>query len=232
MTVRLAVFASGTGSNLDAIAHYLKSQAADATARFVVAISDRERSPALERARSHGAAAVVLGNPADPNRIAAVLREHDVQLIALAGYLRLLPARVVKDHAGRILNVHPALLPSFGGAGMFGIRVHKAVLDSGARVTGVTVHLVNEEYDRGRILAQWPVPVAADDSATTLAARVLRVEHVLYPRVVGAVAAALSSGQTGLATDAVPFARDSAFFLKQPHKGDIADEIERALALP
>ena len=87
------------------------------------------------------------------------------------------------------MNVHPALLPAFGGPGMYGARVHRAVLDAGARISGATVHFVDEQYDRGPIIAQWPVPVLAADTPETLAARVLRVEHILYPRVVHAVAA-------------------------------------------
>jgi phosphoribosylglycinamide formyltransferase/phosphoribosylglycinamide formyltransferase-1 len=95
---------------------------------------------------------------------------------------------VVHRYAGRIINVHPALLPGFGGPGMYGARVHEAVLAAGVTVTGVTVHFVDEEYDRGTIIAQWPVPVLQGDDARSLAARVLRVEHLLYPRVVDAVA--------------------------------------------
>jgi folate-dependent phosphoribosylglycinamide formyltransferase PurN len=88
-----------------------------------------------------------------------------------------------------MLNVHPALLPAFGGAGMYGVRVHRAVIEAGVRVSGATVHFVDEVFDRGPIIAQWPVPVAAGDTAESLAARVLCVEHVLYPRIVTAVAA-------------------------------------------
>src|SRR6185436_1036035 len=100
---------------------------------------------------------------------------------------------------GRIVNVHPALLPAFGGPGMYGQRVHQAVIESGARVSGVTAHFVDEVYDSGPIIAQWPVPVFPSDDATSLAARVLRVEHLVYPRVVDAVAA----GRTTLANRAV-----------------------------
>jgi folate-dependent phosphoribosylglycinamide formyltransferase PurN len=98
------------------------------------------------------------------------------------------PRAVVGRYRGRIINVHPTLLPAFGGAGMYGERVHRAVIESGARVTGATVHFVDEEYDRGPIIAQWPVPVFPGDSTRTLAARVLRVEHLLLPRAVCAVA--------------------------------------------
>src|SRR5205814_6527047 len=117
-----------------------------------------------------------------------VLEAHGVELVVLAGYLRRVPETVVHRYAGRTINVHPALLPAFGGPGMYGARVHDAVLAAGVTVSGVTAHFVDEEYDRGTIIAQWPVPVLAGDDRETLAARVLRVEHILYPRVVNAVA--------------------------------------------
>jgi Folate-dependent phosphoribosylglycinamide formyltransferase PurN len=124
----------------------------------------------------------------DADVVNGLLRDHEADLVVLAGYLRLVPIEVVRAHRGRIVNVHPALLPAFGGPGMYGGRVHRAVLESGTRVTGATVHFVDEEYDRGATIAQWPVPVLAGDSAETLAARVLRVEHLLLPRAVDAVA--------------------------------------------
>jgi len=95
---------------------------------------------------------------------------------------------VIREYAGRIINIHPALLPAFGGEGMYGARVHEAVIASGTKETGVTVHLLDDEYDRGPIVAQWRVPVEPSDTADSLAARVLNVEHVVYPRVVEMVA--------------------------------------------
>jgi folate-dependent phosphoribosylglycinamide formyltransferase PurN len=120
--------------------------------------------------------------------ILSLLARSEVDIIALAGYLKPVPAPVTDAFRGRALNVHPALLPAFGGPGMYGQRVHRAVIDAGVRVTGVTVHFIDALYDHGPIIAQWPVHVRSDDSAETLAARVLRVEHTLYPRVVEAVA--------------------------------------------
>ena len=122
-----------------------------------------------------------------------------IDLLVLAGYLRLVPAPVVAAYRGRIINTHPSLLPAFGGKGMYGERVHRAVLASGARETGVTVHLVDEVYDRGAVLAQSRVPVLRDDTAERLAARVLEVEHRLLPAVVRAAAAA---GRPVLLTEA------------------------------
>jgi len=102
--------------------------------------------------------------------------------------LKRIPPAVIREYAGRILNIHPALLPAFGGEGMYGARVHEAVIASGAKESGVTVHLVDDEYDRGAIVAQWRIPVDRSDTPDTLAARVLAVEHVVYPRVIEMVA--------------------------------------------
>ncbi|MCK5484345.1 MAG: hypothetical protein KAJ13_11595, partial [Gemmatimonadetes bacterium] len=111
------------------------------------------------------------------------------RLVVLAGWLKLLSPAVVRAFRGRMINIHPALLPSFGGPGMYGRHVHEAVLASGVRVSGATVHFVDEVYDHGAIIAQWPVPVMEEDDAEALAARVLKVEHRLLPAVVRAYAA-------------------------------------------
>jgi folate-dependent phosphoribosylglycinamide formyltransferase PurN len=106
----------------------------------------------------------------------------------LAGYLKRIPSNVINEYAGRIINIHPALLPEFGGEGMYGARVHEAVIAAGARESGVTVHLVDDDYDHGSIVAQWRVPVEKSDTAESLGARVLNVEHIVYPRTVEMVA--------------------------------------------
>jgi folate-dependent phosphoribosylglycinamide formyltransferase PurN len=124
-----------------------------------------------------------------------VLAEHGVDLILLAGYLRLVPEAVVTRYPQRILNIHPALLPAFGGAGMYGMNVHRAVIDSGNLESGATVHFVDEEYDRGSIIAQRSVPVNADDTPGDLAARVLEVEHCLYPEAVDHLCEAILAGR-------------------------------------
>jgi folate-dependent phosphoribosylglycinamide formyltransferase PurN len=118
-----------------------------------------------------------------------LLAAHDVDLVVLAGYMQYVPLEVTRHFLGRMLNVHPALLPTFGGVGMYGPRVHRAVLAAGATTSGPTVHFVDDIYDHGTVIAQWPVPVRLDDDEHTLAARVLRAEHILYPRVIQAVAA-------------------------------------------
>jgi formyltetrahydrofolate-dependent phosphoribosylglycinamide formyltransferase len=185
--MRVGVFASGGGTNLQALLDTCRD---DAPARVVLVISNAAGAGALARARAAGVATAVLANPAEAREILALLDAHGIELVVLAGYLKLVPAAVVEAYTGRMLNIHPALLPSFGGAGMYGHRVHQAVLASGARVSGPTVHLVTEAYDRGPIVAQWPVPVLSGDTAESLAARVLAVEHQILPAVVLAAARA------------------------------------------
>jgi phosphoribosylglycinamide formyltransferase 1 len=121
-------------------------------------------------------------------RTLEVLDDSGVGLVVLAGYMHLVPAALVRLFHGPMLNIHPALLPAFGGQGLYGMRVHQAVIASGARVSGVTVHLVDDRYDTGPIVAQWPVPVLIGDTPEALAARVLQVEHRLLPAVVEAFA--------------------------------------------
>jgi phosphoribosylglycinamide formyltransferase-1 len=189
MSSRLAVLASGRGSNLRALHDYVTHGGRDSIARISLVLSDHADAGALAFARSHDIAAFAIeGGTLGGDRLLAQLHSHRIDLIVLAGYLRLVPANVVSEYRGRIVNVHPALLPSFGGTGMYGLRVHAAVIASGARLSGATVHFVDERYDHGAIIAQWPVPVLSSDTPQLLAARVLRVEHALYPPAVAAVA--------------------------------------------
>jgi phosphoribosylglycinamide formyltransferase 1 len=148
--------------------------------------------------------------------------------VVLAGYLRLVPAEVVRTYAGRIVNVHPALLPAFGGTGMYGARIHRAVLEAGVTVTGVTVHYVDEIFDHGRIIAQWPVPVLAGDTETALAERVLRVEHALYPRVVHRLALRIGAGDGNPPVFSI--SDPAAFTLSIGDERCLVDAIESALA--
>ena len=185
---RLAVLASGSGTNLQAIHDHLRARGAGASAELALVVSDRSQAGALERAHGWGVPVVHLPM-ARAHELRALLVEHRITLVALAGFLRLIPSDLITAFRGRIVNVHPALLPAFGGAGMYGRRVHEAVLASGARVSGATVHFVDEQYDEGAIIGQWPVPVRHDDTPDTLAARILAVEHQVLPWCVNAVAA-------------------------------------------
>ncbi len=160
----------------------------DAPARVVLVVSNRADAGGLEIARQHGVPTRVLNDTSDPAEWLAALAEFQADLVVLAGFVKRVPNQVVAAYRGRMLNIHPALLPRHGGPGMYGRRVHQAVLASGDAVSGATVHLVSEEYDRGPILAQATVPVEPDDSPDTLAARVLEVEHRLLPAAVLAAA--------------------------------------------
>jgi formyltetrahydrofolate-dependent phosphoribosylglycinamide formyltransferase len=187
MAMRIAVAISGRGSNLEAL---LRALQPGAPAKVVLVVSDRAEAAGLAHSRTHGIPAKVLPSPEDAGAWLEALREHKVDLLVLAGYLKLVPPAVVAAYRGRIINTHPSLLPAFGGQGMYGERVHVAVLASGARETGVTIHLVDEVYDRGPVLAQSRVPVLNSDTPQSLAARVLEAEHRLLPAVVLAAAAA------------------------------------------
>ncbi len=187
MKMRVAVAISGRGSNLEAL---LRALGPDAPAEIVLVVSDRAEAAGLAIARRHAIAAEVLSDPGDARKWLRSLERHQTDLLVLAGYLKLVPATVIEAYRGRIINIHPALLPAFGGKGMYGYHVHEAVLASGARETGVTVHLVDEVYDRGPVLAQARVPILPGDTPERLAARVLQAEHRLLPAAVIAAARA------------------------------------------
>jgi phosphoribosylglycinamide formyltransferase-1 len=190
--MNIGVFASGRGSNFQAILDAI--QRGTLPARVTLLLSNKGDAGALEIAREHAIPTVHLSQKQFPDeaQFAAAmmnaLKQHDVQFIALAGYLKKIPSSVVREYRNRILNVHPALLPAFGGAGMYGHFVHEAVLASGAKISGVTVHLVDEEYDRGPIVLQQAVPVMEEDTPETLAARVLTIEHEVFPLALKAFA--------------------------------------------
>jgi formyltetrahydrofolate-dependent phosphoribosylglycinamide formyltransferase len=199
VSVRVGVFASGGGSNLQSLLERLNGPGTT-VARVELVVSDRVDAGALVRASGAGITARTIpatGRTTEDVAIETieVLEREGIELIALAGYLRLIPRAVVERWHGRILNMHPALLPAFGGKGMYGRHVHRAVLESGCLVTGATVHLVDERYDQGMPVIQWPVPVLRGDTAETLGARVLRVEHVLYPLAVETAARAIAAGR-------------------------------------
>ena len=195
--VPVAVFASGGGSNLQAL---LDFESRTGAYRVVLVVTDRECG-AEKRAEAAGrpvARIPVSGRPAEDVAKDTLDAFNDpsvggVDLVCLAGYTRLIPDAVTSVFTDRMLNVHPALLPAFGGKGMYGSRVHEAVVAAGVSFSGPTIHLVNEKYDEGRILAQWPVPVFPDDEPSDVAARVLAAEHLLYPVTVEAVANAIAA---------------------------------------
>ena len=188
---RIAVLASGGGSNLGALLAHLDALGEARAGDVVLVASDRATAGALGRARERGIATAQLRTRVHPEgeELLPLLERHAIDLVVLAGYLRLVPQAVVRRVPGRIVNVHPGPLPAFGGEGMYGARVHDAVLRAGAAHSGPTVHFVDEVYDHGAVIAHEPVPVLPGDTAASLAARVLEAEHGLFPRVVEAVAA-------------------------------------------
>ncbi|MBC7330043.1 phosphoribosylglycinamide formyltransferase [bacterium] len=183
--IRIGVLASGRGSNLQAIIDACKSGYIPGD--VVCVISDKKDAFALERARREGIPAIFLDPSNYPTRedydkaLAQTLKEHNVDLVCLAGFMRILTPPFIEEFRNRIMNIHPALIPSFCGKGMYGLKVHQAVLDFGVKVTGCTVHFVTEEVDLGPIIVQIPVMVREDDTPETLSERVLKREHRAYP---------------------------------------------------
>lgn len=147
-------------------------------------------SPAIERAKDLNIPTLIVPWSAEryPEALLQALREAGTDLVCLAGYMRKVPEVVLQEYAGRVVNTHPALLPSFGGKGMYGIHVHEAVLQYGAKVSGCTVHFIDEEYDTGPVILQKAVNVEEDDTPEALASRVLAVEHEIYPQAVKLIA--------------------------------------------
>jgi len=177
---------------MQAILDACRSGQLDAEPR--VLISNNSTSGAMDRARRAGLPAVHLSGVTHPDpgaldrAILAALRTHQVEVVCLAGYMKRLGSETLAAYRNRVLNIHPALLPGFGGDGFFGLRVHQAVLAANEAVSGATVHVVDQDYDHGPILAQRQVPVLAGDTPESLAARVLEQEHRLYPETLQRIA--------------------------------------------
>ena len=186
--LNLCVFASGSGSNLLAIIEAGKS--GYISSQVVLVVSNNSASGALETAKKYNIPAYHLSQKLFStefefeSRVLDLLKEYKADLILLAGYMKKLSSAVVKQYSGRILNIHPALLPKYGGKGMYGIHVHEAVIAANEKVTGATVHYVNEVYDSGEIILQMQVKVNPDDNALSLQKRVLETEHKLYPEAI------------------------------------------------
>jgi len=192
--VNLAVFASGQGSNLLALAERVADARFPARLSFV--LSNNSNSGALSIARRHGIPAVHLSAVTHPepdaycSAMIGHLDDHNIQLIVLAGFMKLIPPQVVARYRSRIVNIHPAPLPRFGGRGMYGLAPHRAVIAAGLQVSSVCVHYVTAAYDQGPVIACRPVPVALDDTPQTLQCRAAAVEHDLYWRVIADLIAA------------------------------------------
>jgi phosphoribosylglycinamide formyltransferase-1 len=190
--MNIAVFASGRGSNFQAILNAIDT--GFLPARITVLISNKSDAGAFEIAHKHNIPAQHLSQKmfsseeALADAMLEVLEKHNTEFIALSGYLKKIPAQVIRQYRNRIINIHPALLPSFGGAGMYGRYVHEAVIARGEKVSGASVHLVDEEYDRGPIIVQKSLNIAPDDTPDSLAAKILKIEHEIFPLALKAFA--------------------------------------------
>ncbi len=183
--MKIAVFVSGRGSNFQAIIEAIEERRL--AAEVVLVVGDKPDVGAFDIAKKHGIHYTYFNKDAYESdekyntAILTALEKSQVQLIALAGYMKKIGQAIIRSYKNKILNIHPALLPAFGGQGMYGIRIHQAVLEYGSKVSGVTVHLVDDEYDTGAPVLQRCVPVLDDDTPETLAARVLAEEHKIFP---------------------------------------------------
>lgn len=182
----LAVLISGSGTNLQAVIDAVEGGIIP-NARLVPVISDREGVFGLERAKKHNIDNMVI-NKNDTALLHNTLKSYNTDGIVLAGYLSILPPEIISTYDGKIINIHPALLPDFGGKGFYGIKVHQAVLASGEKVSGATAHLVDNGIDTGPVLVRGTVPVLPDDTAESLQKRVLEKEHIVLVRAVKALA--------------------------------------------
>jgi len=186
---KLAVLASGSGSNLAAMIDAV-NEGIIKDGQISLVVSNKEDAYALKRAENAGIATLVIkrkdfsSDEEFDEYLVQKLKEHEIDVVLLAGYLRILTAPVLEAYKEKILNIHPSLLPDFGGKGLYGMKVHEEVIKAGSPVSGCTVHIVNEHIDRGPILAQSAVAVLPEDNPPTLASKVLKEEHKLYPATV------------------------------------------------
>lgn len=179
---RIAVLASGSGTNAQRLIEHFRSHP---KAEVVLVGCDNPGAGVIQRAWDLGVPMYLFNREGMANGdVQRELVRLRIDLVVLAGFLRLVPSEMIRTWGGRIVNIHPALLPKYGGKGMYGDRVHEAVLRAGEKESGITIHLVNERYDEGRVLFQAKCPVLAGDTPATLAARIHALEHEHYPRVI------------------------------------------------
>lgn len=175
--VKIGVLISGGGTNLQAVIDGCENKSINGEVKVV--ISNKEEAYGLERARNHNIKAIC---EKDENKIIEILKENEVELVILAGYLKIVSPKLVNEYRNKIINIHPSLIPAFCGKGYYGEKVHQGVIDYGSKVTGATVHFVDEGADTGPIIMQKTVEVKQDDDAKKLAERVLEVEHEILTK--------------------------------------------------
>ncbi len=184
---KIAVFISGRGSNLNSLIKYFKLKKSEVEIRLVV--SNKKEAFGLEIAKDNDIETFVLGTKYENSantfeKLTDIIKEKEIDLIVLAGFLKMIPNYFIKEFEYKIINIHPALLPSFGGEGMYGMNVHKAVFSKSCQISGVTIHFVNENYDEGIIIAQEAINITNVKSPEEIAEKVLTVEHKLLPKIV------------------------------------------------
>lgn len=182
----IAILASGAGTNAENIIRYFSN---GKKAKVTLVLSNRPQAMVMKRAAALGVDAFFFDRSQfyETGEVLMMLRRRETDLVVLAGFLWLVPGDVIEAYRGRIINIHPALLPRFGGKGMYGDRVHRAVLEAGCAESGITIHYVNEHYDSGDIIFQAKCPVLPGDDVDSLASRVHALEYEHYPRVIGEV---------------------------------------------
>ncbi len=180
---RIAIFASGSGSNAEEIIKYFQLHQ---SIKIVLLLSNNPEASALQRANKYGVATMAFSKSqfVESDEVVNLLKQSGITHVVLAGFLWLIPLNLIKSYAPRIINIHPALLPKFGGKGMYGMKVHEAVKVKGDKETGITIHEVNEHYDEGRILFQTSCEVSSSDTPQQIAEKVHQLEYANYPKVI------------------------------------------------
>jgi phosphoribosylglycinamide formyltransferase-1 len=180
---KICVFASGNGSNAENIIRYFQGRNDIAVSLIV---TNNPQAGVITRARNLGVPVLICGKEEmqAPEGLSVRLQQEGIDLIVLAGFMRLIPSALLNAFAGRLVNIHPALLPKFGGKGMYGMHVHEAVIRAGEKESGITIHHVNEEYDKGEVLLRKSCSVLPGDTPEALSARIQELEHLHYPPVI------------------------------------------------
>jgi phosphoribosylglycinamide formyltransferase-1 len=181
--IRLAIFASGTGSNaINIIDHF----AGHSDIEICFVLTNNADAPVVQKSQLRSVETIILNNDlvSQADVLISVCKEKMIDYIVLAGYLRLVPAAFIQEYPERIINVHPALLPNYGGKGMYGDRVHSAVLEAGEQATGISIHFVDEHFDEGRMIAQFMCKISKSDSVDTIREKVHALEHAYFPVVI------------------------------------------------
>jgi phosphoribosylglycinamide formyltransferase-1 len=187
---KIAIFASGSGSNAENIGRYFRNHP-KITVSLI--LSNKEDAPVHKRAAELGIPSISFNREEfyNSNKIIEILQEHKIDFIVLAGFLWLIPQNLIRAFPGKIINIHPALLPSYGGKGMYGMKVHSSVIENGETESGITIHYVNEDYDEGNIIFQARCPVSANDTPELLAEKIHKLEYKHFPEVIKELVEAL-----------------------------------------